>query len=136
MALQGKLELCGLEVSCVIGDRADERAREQVLTLDVSLGLDIAAVAASDALEDTVDYVALAEGIRAALKAGRFAMIETAAARAAAVCMEHPKVLGASVRVEKSGAVQGLRSAAATAAAQRANEESPGAQGFRPATSN
>jgi len=109
----GKLELCGLEVCCVIGDRADERAREQVLVLDVSLTLDFAAVAASDALEDTVDYVALAEGIRAALRSGRFRMIESAAACAAQVCMNTPGVSGASVRVEKAGSVPGLRAAAA-----------------------
>jgi len=112
MVLQGKLELCGLEVSCVIGDRADERAREQTLVLDVSLALDIEAVAVSDALEDTVDYVALAEGIRAALKTGRFKMIEAAAACAAEVCLKMPKVSGVSVRVEKSGSVPGLRAAA------------------------
>jgi len=112
MALQGKLELCGLEVSCVIGDRADERAREQMLVLDVSLALDIKAVAVSDALEDTVDYVALAEGIRAALRSARFKMIEAAAACAVQVCLTMPKVSGVSVRVEKAGAVPGLRAAA------------------------
>jgi len=111
--MQGKLELCGLEVSCVIGDRAEERVREQTLVLDVSLALDIAAVAKSDALEDTVDYVSLAENIRAALRAGRFKMIEAAAACAAQVCMDAPKVSGVTVRVEKAGAVPGLRAAAA-----------------------
>ena len=110
--MQGKLELCGLEVRCVIGDRADERAREQVLVLDVALELDLADVAASDALEDTVDYVALAEAIRAALRAAQFRMIEAAAACAAQVCLKVPRVLGVKVRVEKSGAVPGLRAAA------------------------
>jgi len=108
----GKLELCGLEVRCVIGDRAEERAREQSLVLDVSLTLDLAAVAKSDALADTVDYVSLAENIRAALKAGQFRMIESAAVCVARLCRETPGVLGVSVRVEKAGAVPGLRAAA------------------------
>ena len=110
--MQGKLELCGLEVSCVIGDRADERAREQTLTLEVSLTLDLAAVAASDALEDTVDYVSLADAIRASLKAGRFKMLESAAVCAAQVCKRQPGVSAVAVRVEKAGAVPGLRAAA------------------------
>ena len=110
--MQGKLELCGLEVRCVIGDRADERVREQTLVVDVSLEMDVSAVAASDALADTVDYVSLADAIRASLKAGRFKMIESAAVCVAGVCRNQPRVQGVKVRVEKAGGVQGMRAAA------------------------
>ena len=114
MAVQGKLGLCGLEVRCIIGDRPDERSREQALLLDVSLSMDFSAVAVSDALADTVDYVSLADAIRAALRAGRFKMIESAAVCAARVCRAVPGVSGVTVRVEKVGAVPGLRAAAVT----------------------
>jgi dihydroneopterin aldolase len=107
------LELCGLEVACVIGDRPEERRREQRLLVDVSLVCDLAAAAASDALRDTVDYAALAESIRQALRAARCHMIERAAACVARVCLADPRVREVRVRVEKAGCVPGLRAAAA-----------------------
>ena len=107
-----RLELCGLEVACVIGDLPEERGREQRLTVDVSLALDLSAAAASDALADTVDYAALAEAIRAALRQARCHMIERAAGCVARVCLADPRVAEVRVRVEKAGAVAGLRAAA------------------------
>ena len=107
-----KLELRGLEVRCVIGDLPTERDREQVLTLDVTLACDLSAVCASDRVEDTVDYAVLAETIRDALRQARFRMIESAASRVAAVCLEAPRVSEVWVRIAKPGAVAGLREAA------------------------
>ena len=107
-----KLELCGLEVACVIGDRPEERRREQTLTVDVSLACDLAAAGASDALCDTVDYAALAASIRTVLRQARCHMIEGAAACVARVCLADPRVTEVRVRVAKSGAVPGLRAAA------------------------
>jgi dihydroneopterin aldolase len=107
-----RLELLGLEVACVIGDLPEERRREQRLVVDVSLACDLAAAAASDALRDTVDYAALSEAIRQALRAARCHMIERAAECAARVCLADPRVRAVRVRVEKAGAVPGLRAAA------------------------
>lgn len=107
-----KLELCGLDVACVIGDLPEERGREQRLMVDVSLRCDVSAAAASDALRDTVDYAALAESIRAALRVTRCHMIERAAECVARVCLADPRVTEVEVRVEKQGAVPGLRAAA------------------------
>ncbi|MEI7901476.1 MAG: dihydroneopterin aldolase [bacterium] len=108
-----RLELCGLEVDCVIGDQPDERCREQRLTVEVSLAVDLSLSAVSDALDDTVDYEALAAAIRAALQQARCHMIERAAGCVAQVCLADPRVVQVRVRVEKSGVVSGLRAAAA-----------------------
>jgi dihydroneopterin aldolase len=114
MAGKGQLELCGLEVRCIIGDLPEERLCEQVLVLTVTLSLDLSPVLASDALQDTVDYVELSEKIREALRAKQFRMIESAAACAAHVCLLHARVDAVKVRVEKAGAISGLRAAAVT----------------------
>lgn len=122
MAEQGdSLELCGLEVACVIGDRPEERDREQRLTVDVALSLDLSAAALSDRLHDTVDYSALSDAIRAALKAARCHMIESAAHRVALVCLSDRRVASVRVRVEKPGTVPGLRAAAVTVVRERLN---------------
>jgi len=107
-----RLELLGLEVACVIGDRPEERSREQWLAVDVSRACELAPAAASDALRDTVDYAALATAIRRALRAARCQMIERAAECVAGVCLADPRVRDVRVRVEKAGAVPGLRAAA------------------------
>jgi dihydroneopterin aldolase len=112
MSHNDRLELCGLEVACVIGDRPEERRREQRLVVDASLTLDLSAVGASDALADTVDYAALSQTIREALRSARCRMIECAAARVAQVCLADPRVAEVRVRIEKPGVLPGLRAAA------------------------
>ncbi len=107
-----KLELCGLEVLCVIGDRPEERLREQRLVVGASLTLDLSAAAASDAVSETVDYAALAKTIREALRRARCRMIERAAVCVAEVCLADPRVTEVRVRVEKPGVLPGLRAAA------------------------
>lgn len=103
----------------MIGDRPEERLFEQALVLDIVLTVDLSAVLASDALADTVDYVAVADEVRAALIEGQFRMIESAAECAAQVCLRHARISGVCVRVEKAGVVPGLRAAAITVERQK-----------------
>lgn len=107
-----KLELNGIEVECIIGERADERNRLQRLLVDVAMEIPDDA-AASDALEDTVDYAELTELIRSELVAAKCRMIERAAHLVAEVCHRDPRVRFAEARVTKSGAVPHLVSATA-----------------------
>lgn len=107
-----RLRLNGLEIECVIGDLHEERVREQLIMLDIVLTCGLREAGASDDLRDTVDYAALSETIRRKVRAARCRMIERAAELAAQVCLEDPRVLEVGVRVEKAGAVPGLRSAA------------------------
>jgi dihydroneopterin aldolase len=114
-----RLELCGLEVFCVIGDLPQERDREQALKVDVELRLDLRPAGASDRLKDTVDYAALAEAVRTSLRQARFHMIEAAAQRVAEVCLLDRRVAAVRVRVEKRGAVSGLQAAAVVLTRER-----------------
>ena len=107
------LELNGIDVNCIIGERPYERRVPQRLRVDVALLIGDE-VAASDMLEDTVDYAALAERIRSALVAAECRMIERAAKVVCALCREDPKVKGARVKVTKAGAVAHIFSASAT----------------------
>lgn len=106
------LRLNGLEVSCIIGERAEERTREQTLQIDVELEIPETA-AETDSLADTVDYAALAEKIRVALVAARCQMIERAAKVVAEVCRAERHVERVRVSVTKAGAIRNLKSATA-----------------------
>ena len=107
-----KLELNGIDVDCIIGERPDERTRTQRLRVDVVLTVDDT-VAETDELADTVDYAALTEGIRTALVAAKCKMIERAAKVVCDLCLKDAKVSAAKVRVTKSGAIEHLESATA-----------------------
>lgn len=107
------LELNGLEVDCVIGERPDERTRLQRLRLDLVLEIGGRA-AETDELTDTVDYAALAEEVRQALVEAKCQMIERAARIALDVCLKDGKVGAAKVKVTKTGAVPHLESASVT----------------------
>ena len=113
-----KLELNGIDVDCIIGERPDERQREQRLRVDLALEIDDTA-AETDDLADTVDYAALAGRIRAALAGAKCRMIERAAKIAADAALAEKHVTAAEARVVKSGAVAGLASAAAVYAVRR-----------------
>lgn len=107
-----KLELNGIEVECVIGEREDERDRLQRLRIDVVMDIPDDA-AETDALEDTVDYAELTETIRAELIAAKCRMIERAAYLVAVVCKRDPRVRSVTAHVTKSGAIPHLASASA-----------------------
>ena len=107
-----RLELNGIDVDCIIGERPDERVRTQRLRIDVALTVPDRA-GETDELGDTVDYAALTEKIRAALVAAKCKMIERAARIVCDLCLEDAKVSAAKVRVTKSGAIPHLESAAA-----------------------
>ena len=71
-----------IEIYCIIGERPDERMRLQRLSVDVRLEIGDK-VAVSDSLDDTVDYVAVADRIRQRLTEAKCKMVERAAAIAA-----------------------------------------------------
>ena len=109
-----QLKLNGIEVECIIGDLPEERESEQRLLVDVALDIDLADAAASDRLDDTVDYALLVGNIREALEDARCRLLERAAGIVADVCLEEPRVERAAVTVRKFGSVPGVASAAVT----------------------
>ncbi len=107
-----KLELNGIDVDCIIGERPDERTHPQRLRIDVILTVGDRA-SETDELSDTVDYATLTERIRETLIAAKCKMIERAAKAVVDLCLADGKVSAAKVRVTKSGAIPHLESASA-----------------------
>lgn len=106
------IRINGIEVVCVLGDRPDERIRPQRVLVDVALSVDLAEAAASDSLDDTVDYALLAVNIRDALEKARCRLLERAADVVADVCLAaDPRVTSVSVAVRKFGGIPGIQSA-------------------------
>jgi dihydroneopterin aldolase len=81
-----------------------ERRNGQEFVVDVELGLDTRAAAASDDLSATVHYGELAERLHAAVSSDRVSLIETLAQRLAGVCLSESAVDWVNVTVHKPGA--------------------------------
>ncbi len=108
------LKLNNLEVLSILGDLPEEREKPQTIRVDVELEVGEDA-AQTDALDETIDYAALAEKIRASLTDAKCRLLERAAALVRDVCLRTGKVSYAKATVTKSGAVPSLQSASVTA---------------------
>lgn len=81
-----------------------ERREGQVFVVDLALGIDTAAAAASDDLRDTVDYGSLVASVKAAVEKDPVDLIETLAQRIADVCLLDARVEWVRVTVHKPDA--------------------------------
>lgn len=75
----GTLELRGLRLVVSIGLLPEERERRQPIEVDLDVELDLTAAAASDRMDDGVDYGAVVEAVSAALTSGHVDLLERAA---------------------------------------------------------
>jgi 7,8-dihydroneopterin aldolase/epimerase/oxygenase len=77
------LEIRKLALTCSIGVYEWERQAPQHVLVDVDLPLEVAAAAAKDQLEDTLDYTRLVSCLRSVASARHYNLLETLAERMA-----------------------------------------------------
>jgi len=99
-----ELSVLGIECFGHHGVFDFERREGQVFTVDLALGVDTRAAAASDDLQDTVDYGSLVASVKAAVENDPVDLIETLAQRIAEVCLLDRRVDWARVTVHKPDA--------------------------------
>lgn len=104
-----KIFLRDLRVETVIGIYDWEREIRQPVSIDLEMGADIRRAAASDAIEDTLDYKAVAKRLISFVSAAEFQLVETLAERVAAIVNDEFDVPWVRVRLSKPGAVRGSR---------------------------
>lgn len=105
-----RILISDLLVRCIIGIRDDERKEKQDVVINLSLAVDLQAAGKSDSIKDSVDYAALKKRIVALAESSRFFLVEALAEKIAELCLEHPAVHQALVRVEKPTALRFARS--------------------------
>ena len=96
-----------LRIETVIGIYDWEKATRQVVALDIEMTNDNRRAAASDRIEDTLDYKAVAKRLIAFIGDGRFELVETLAERCAEIIRQEFQVGWVRIRVAKPGAVTG-----------------------------
>lgn len=97
--------LKGLRVPCLIGRTGDENTAEQLVLLDIELTYDAHPATTQDVWPAPVCYDAVAAAASDLLRAGRFALLETAAQRLAERLASRTEALRVSVTASKPSAV-------------------------------
>ena len=97
--------ITGLEFDAVIGVYDWERNIRQTLVLDLEMASDIRRGAATDAIQDALDYAAISEAVGALVSGSSYQLIESVAEAVAARVMTEFSVPWLRLRVSKPGAV-------------------------------
>jgi dihydroneopterin aldolase len=96
-----RIDLTGIEVWARHGALAEEKAKEQPFVVDVAVFADTRRAAASDDLNDTIDYGKLADTVHDLVARESHNLIETVADRIAALVLEEPGIERVMVTVHK-----------------------------------
>jgi len=102
----------GLEVRTVIGIFDWEREIRQTVRLDMEIAWDISRAAASDSIDDTLDYKAVAKRLIAFIEASSFGLIEALAEACARIVIEEFGAPWLRLKLSKPGAVRGSENVA------------------------
>ena len=95
-----------LMLRCILGLNGEERREKQDVLINLVLWTDLKRAAASDRIEDTVDYAALKKRIITLVEGSQFHLAETLADRIATLCLEQAAVQQVQVTLEKPTALR------------------------------
>jgi len=98
-----------LRIDAIVGIYAWERRTRQTVIFDIEMGADISKAARTDAIEDTLNYKAVAKRIISFVEDSDCQLIETLAERVADILLREFKVPWLRLSLNKQGAVRGVR---------------------------
>ena len=102
-----RIFLTGLTTDCIIGIWDWERRVKQKVVVDIEMAADIRSAAASDAIEDTLDYKAVSKSVIGFVEESSFFLVETLAERIADIVLTEFRIPWVRLTVNKKGAISG-----------------------------
>ncbi len=99
------LHLRRIPLKCWLGVHPAERRRKRPIRVNLSLMCDCRPAAATDRLEDALNYEEIEAEVAALVRGSRCHLIETLAERIAEACLRHPAVRRVRVVLEKPAAL-------------------------------
>ena len=108
-AMDDTIFLNDLRVETVIGIFDWERKVRQTISIDLEMAADIRRAAATDAIEDTLNYKAVAKRLIQFVETADFGLVETLAEHVARIVVTEFDVPRVKVTLHKPGAVRGSR---------------------------
>ena len=104
-----KIFLEELKIDTIIGIWDWERKIRQTVIIDLEMSADIAKAAATDSVEDTLNYKSVAKRVQEFVRDSSFQLVETLAERIAGIIRDEFDVAWVRVRVHKPGAIRGSK---------------------------
>ena len=101
--------LSDMKVETIVGIWDWERKIRQTVSIDLQMGADIRRAAASDSIDDTLNYKLVAKRVQQFVSDSSFKLVETLAENIAEVVISEFEVPWVEVRVNKPGAIRGAR---------------------------
>ena len=101
--------LTGLTTECIIGIWDWERKVKQKVVIDLEMGADIRKAAASDHIDDTLDYKRVSKRVLQFVGDSQFQLVETMTEQIAMIIVTEFDVPWVKVRLNKQGAIRGSR---------------------------
>jgi dihydroneopterin aldolase len=101
--------LSDLRIETVIGIYDWEREIKQTVAIDLEMATDIRRAAATDSIDDTLNYKAIAKRLIQFVGESEFQLVETLAEKVAEIVLNEFHVPWVKVRLSKPGAVRGSR---------------------------
>ncbi|MEO7062290.1 MAG: dihydroneopterin aldolase [Dokdonella sp.] len=98
-----------LRIETIIGIYDWERTTRQIIALDLEMAFDNTQPAATDRIEDTLNYKAVSKRLIAFVEASNFELVETLAERCAEIVRSEFGVRWLRLKLSKPGAVTGSR---------------------------
>lgn len=104
-----KIFLSQLSIECIVGIWEWERRVKQTVVIDVEMAADIRRAAATDSIDDTIDYKRVAKRLLAFVGDSQYQLVETLTEQIARVIVTEFGVTWVKVRLNKRGAIRGAR---------------------------
>mgnify|MGYP002833190644 FL=1 len=98
-----------LRIKTIIGIFDWERKVKQEVSIDMEFPFDCKKAAATDSIEDTIDYKAIAKGVIKFVEESSFQLQETLAESIATLVKDEYGVKSIKLRVSKPGALRGAK---------------------------
>lgn len=99
--------LRGLRIETIIGIYDWERETRQTVILDIEMGTDISKAAASDAIEDALDYKAVSKRLISFVEESEFFLVEKLSEEIANILLNEFGVPWLRLTLNKKGAIRG-----------------------------
>jgi dihydroneopterin aldolase len=104
-----RIYLEDLRIEAVIGIWEWERRVRQIIRLDLEMATDARRAAASDRIEDALDYKSISKRLTAVVQESEFKLVETLAETLARIVITEFSVPWLKLTVSKPGAIEGSR---------------------------
>ena len=98
-----------LRTEAIIGIYDWEREVRQVVSIDLEMPVDIRRAAATDHIDDTLNYKKVAKRVLAYIEGSHFQLVETLSERIAEIIITEFNLAWVKVSVSKPGSIRGSR---------------------------